>query len=323
MIVAEYLPSRSHILWQLSLQIGIRHAIVSAKQERTGLGPPWEIEALRQLQRSFAAGGLKIHGLEGDQFDMNRIKLGLAGRDEDIEHFCQMLCNMGELGIPLLCYNFMAQIGWFRSKSDVAARGGALVSRFDLKEMPAGLTEAGEVPLEKMWDNFRYFIQHVMPVAEKAGIQMALHPDDPPLPVLRGIGRLFGTPESFERAYSLAPSPSNGVTFCRANFKLMGADLVKWTRHFAKQKRLFFLHLRDVRGTAECFEEVFHDQAAAELIETLKECRDAGFDGPLRCDHVPTLAGEANDQPGYGTLGRLFADGYIMGLMDALKIPRE
>ena len=137
------------------------------------------------------------------------------------------------------------------------------------------------------------------------------------------MGRIFGSPEAFERAFSLAPSPSNGVTFCRANFKLMGADLVKWIRHFAKQKRLFFLHLRDVRGTAECFEEVFHDQAAAELIETLKECRDAGFDGPLRCDHVPTLAGEVNDQPGYGTLGRLFADGYIMGLMDALKIPRE
>src|ERR1035437_1239791 len=323
MIITEYLPSRPHVLWQLCLQMGIRHAIVSAKQERTGLGPPWEMDALRQLQKSFAAGWLTIHGLEGDQFDMNRIKLGVAGRDEDIEHFCQMLRHMGELGIPLLCYNFMAQIGWFRSKADVPARGGALVSRFDLKEMPAGLTEAGEVPVEQMWENFRYFIQRVMPVAEKAGIQMALHPDDPPLPVLRGIGRLFGTPEGFERAYELAPSPNNGVTFCRANFKLMGADLVKLVRHYAKQKRLFFLHLRDVRGTAECFEEVFHDQAAAELMETLQVSHETGFDGPLRCDHVPTLAGGANDQPGYGTLGRLFADGYIMGLMDVLKIPRE
>lgn len=322
MIITEYLPSRPHVLWQLSLQMGIRHAIVNAKPERTGLGPPWELDALRQLQRNFADAGLKIYGLEGDQFDMNRIKLGHKGRDEDIEHFCQMLRHMGELGIPLLCYNFMAQIGWFRSKADVPARGGALVSRFDLKEMPAGPTEAGEVPVEQMWENFRYFIQRVMPVAEKAGVQMALHPDDPPLPSLRGIGRLFGTPEGFERAYQLAPSPSNGVTFCRANFKLMGADLPKWIRHFGKQKRLFFLHLRDVRGTAERFEEVFHDEAPAALMETLKVAYETGFSGPLRCDHVPTLAGEANDQPGYGTLGRLFADGYIMGLMDALNIPR-
>jgi mannonate dehydratase len=81
--------------------------------------------------------------------------------------------------------------------------------------------------------------------------------------------------------------------------------------------------LRDVRGTAESFEEVFHDEAAEELKSTLRDCQACGFDGPLRCDHVPTLAGEANDQPGYGTLGRLFADGYIMGLMDALEIPRQ
>lgn len=322
MIIAEYLPSRSHVLWQLCLQMGIHHAIVSAKQDRTGLDPPWEIDALRRLQRNFANAGLKVYGLEGDQFDMSRIKLGLNGRDEDIAHFCQMLCNMGELGIPLLCYNFMAQIGWFRSELNVATRGGAFVSRFDAKELSVEKTAAGEVSTEQIWENFSYFIQRVMPVAEKAGIQMALHPDDPPLPSLQGVGRIFGTPEAFERAYSLAPSPSNGVTFCRANFKLMGADLPEWIRHFAKQKRLFFLHLREVRGTVECFEEVFHDEAAAEIMETLKECHEAGFDGPLRCDHVPTLAGEVNDQPGYGTLGRLFADGYIIGLMDALNIPR-
>src|SRR5512138_436960 len=151
---------------------------------------------------------------------MGRIKLGLDGRDEDIERYCQMLRNMGELRIPLLCYNFMAQIGWWRSKGDVAGRGGALISRFDLKEMPATLTEAGEVPVDRIWDNFRVFIQRVMPVAERAGVRMALHPDDPPLPSLRGVGRIFNTWEGFEKAWDVAPSPSNGVTFCRANFKL-------------------------------------------------------------------------------------------------------
>ena len=205
----------------------------------------------------------------------------------------------------------------------MAGRGGALVSQFDLKEVPISLTEAGEVPAERIWENYRYFIQHVMPVAEKAGIRMALHPDDPPLASLRGIGRIFDTPEAFDRAYLLAPSPSNGVTFCRANFKLMDVDLSGWIRRFAAQRRLFFLHLRDVRGTAEHFVEVFHDEAPAALMDTLKACHDAGFNGPLRCDHVPTMAGETNAEPGYGTLGRLFAVGYILGLMDALGIPRE
>jgi mannonate dehydratase len=303
--------------------MGIRHVIVNAKPARTGLNPPWELDALRRIQSDLADAGLKLHGLEGDQFDMSRIKLGLEGRDEDIDHFSRMLQNMEELGIPLLCYNFMAQIGWCRSKADVVGRGGALVSRFDVEEIPPEMTEVGEVQSERIWENFRYFGERVIPVAEKAGIRMALHPDDPPIPALRGVGRIFGTPEAFERAYSLVPSPSNGVTFCRANFKLMGADLPGCIRRYAGQKRLFFVHLRDVRGSADRFEEVFHDEAAAALIETLKICQDAGFDGPLRCDHVPTLAGEANDEPGYGTMGRLFADGYILGLMDALNIPRE
>jgi hypothetical protein len=124
MIVAEYLPPRSHVLWALARQMGIRHTIVNAKPQRTGLNPPWDIDALRQVQREFTEAGLALHGLEGDQFDMSRIKLGLEGRDEDIERYCRLLRNMGELGIPLLCYNFMAQIGWFRSNVGAVVDGG-------------------------------------------------------------------------------------------------------------------------------------------------------------------------------------------------------
>ena len=322
MILTEFLPPRPHILWQYARQMGIRHAIVKCAPELTGLKPPWDLDSLRAIQKSFADAGLNIHGLEGDEFDMTRIKLGLDGRDEDIELYCRMLRNMGELGIQLLCYNFMPVIGWCRTQTDVKGRGDALFSRFDLAKLPKELTEAGEIPAERIWENYRYFIQRVMPAAEKAGVKMGLHPDDPPLPKLRGVGRIFGTPEAFDRAYNCAPSPSNGVTFCRANFKLMGADLPKWIAHFASQNRIVFLHLRDVRGTAESFGEIFHDEAAAELIETLRGCHAAGFKGPLRCDHVPTLAGEPNDHPGYGTYGRLFGDGYILGLMDALNILR-
>lgn len=323
MIITEYLPPRRHILWELVRQMGIRHVIVNAKAERTGLNPPWDIDALRQVQRNFAEVGLNIYGLESDQFNMDRIKLGLPGRDEDIERFSQLIRNMGELGIRLLCYNFMPRIGWLRTDTATPARGGALVTRFDLAQLPRELTPIGDIQAEQIWENYRVFIQRVVPVAEKAGVQLALHPDDPPLPKVGGIARIFGTVEAFDKAYSLAPSPSNGVTFCRANFKLMGADLPTCIRHFAAQKRLFFIHLREVQGTADHFVEVFHDEAAAALIETLRVCHQVGFTGPIRCDHVPTLAGEPNVEPGYGTLGRLFANGYIMGLMDALGIPRE
>src|SRR5262249_49929284 len=148
-----------HLLWKLAVQMGIRQAIVNAKSERTGLKPPWDFETLRTVQTELRTAGLHLHGLEGDQFDMGRIKLGLSGRDEDIEWFCQLLRNMGELGISLLCYNFMAQTGWFRSRTDVAGRGGALVSGFSLDDLSTNPTATGVVSPERIWENYRYFIQ--------------------------------------------------------------------------------------------------------------------------------------------------------------------
>ncbi|MFZ2643697.1 MAG: mannonate dehydratase, partial [Verrucomicrobiia bacterium] len=128
---------------------------------------------------------------------------------------------------------------------------------------------------------------------------------------------------NFERAIALAPSPSNGVTFCQANFKLMGCDVAAWARRFAAQGKMFFVHFRDVRGTAERFEETFHDDGTTDMPAMLKLYHELGFTGPLRVDHVPTMAGEKNEQPGYESLGRLFALGYTKGVMQALKIPIE
>lgn len=323
MILADFLPAQPNRQWQLALQMGVRHAICKCAPELTGLLPPWDIDALRTIQKRFSGAGLTLYGLEGDQFDMSRIKLGLTGRDEDLDLYCQMLRNMGELGIPLLCYNFMAGIGWHRTHGDFPTRGGALTSRFDAANIPASLTAAGEVSAERMWANYAYFIQRVMPVAEQAGVRMGMHPDDPPLPSLRGIARILCQPENFERAMALAPSPSNGVTFCQANFKLMGCDVEHWARRFGSQGKIFFVHFRDVRGTADQFEETFHDDGPTDMPAMLRLYHELGFQGPLRVDHVPTMAGETNDQPGYESLGRLFALGYTKGIMHALNIPME
>ncbi len=321
MIIAEFLPAAPHVQWQYARQMGVRHAICKCAPELTGLKAPWDLDALRTIQKRFTDAGLTVYGLEGDQFDMRRIKLGLDGRDDDLELYCRMLRNMGALGIPLLCYNFMAGIGWHRTHGDVPTRGGALTSRFDAADIPASLTEAGAVSEEQMWENYAYFIRRVMPVAEQAGVRMGMHPDDPPLPVLRGIARILSRPENFERAMALASSPNNGVTFCQANFKLMGCDVAAWARRFMEQKKIFFVHFRDVRGTAQRFEETFHDDGPTDMPALLKLYHELGFAGPVRVDHVPTLAGETNDQPGYGSLGRLFAIGYTKGVMQALKIP--
>jgi len=323
MFLVEFLPPRPHVLWQLARQMGVTQAIVKCAPELTGREAPWDLDSLVAIQREFREAGLEIHGLEGDQFDMTRIKLGLAGRDEDIARYQRMLRNMGALGIRLLCYNFMAGIGWHRTRTDVPARGGARVSRFDLAEVPPGLTSHGEVPAERMWENYDYFLKHVLPVAEEAGVRMAAHPDDPPLSSLRGLGRILSSEADFERALALSNSPSHGLTFCQANWRLMlgsEAELARAITRFVSTGRVWFVHLRDVRGEAEAFEETFHDNGPTDMAAALQLYHTEGFRGPVRCDHVPTLAGEDNLAPGYGTLGRLFANGYLLGLMDALKV---
>ena len=165
-----------------------------------------------------------------------------------------MLRNMGELGIRVLCYNFMAVFGWMRTATAIPARGGALVTGYDhaaVRDQP--LTEYGVVPEERLWENFEYFLRRVVPVAEKAGVKLALHPDDPPLSPIRGIGRIMRSVEAFQRVLDLAPSECNGITMCQGNFTLMTDDLPSVIRHFGKQGRIFFVHFRDVQGTPEKF----------------------------------------------------------------------
>jgi mannonate dehydratase len=259
-------------------------------------------------------------GLEGDQMDMMRIKLGLPGRDDDIEKYKQMLVNMGKLGINLLCYNFMAT-GWFRTSKSVMERGGALVTGYNHKDgQKLPLTQYGKVSADKIRENYRYFIEQVIPVAEKAGVKMALHPDDPPVPELQGIARVFIDAEAIRRALSFSDSPYHGLAFCQGTYTTMGEDVASLIEEFGRQKKIFFVHIRDVSGTAEDFRETFHDNGPTDMPALLELYHKVGFDGPLRSDHVPTMAGEENDHAGYAMKGNLFGIGYIKGMLDALKI---
>lgn len=320
MILTDFLPPTPDKSWNLALQLGVNHAIVKAAPELTGLKPPSDIDSLRCIQKRFEEAGFTLTGLEGDQFDMQRIKLGLPGRDEDLENYCRMLRNMGELGIPLLCYNFMATIGWCRTSVSVPTRGGALTSRFDIQELDNTLVpDAERVSEEQLWKNYAYFIEQVIPAAHQANVKMGLHPDDPPVSPLRGVARIFTRPECFDQAMRLSDSPSHGITFCQANFVAMGSDLEKSISHFAP--RIQFVHFRDIRGSAEHFTETFHDDGPTDMAHALAFYHEAKLDVPIRVDHVPTMAGEDNTQHGYAVEGRLFAIGYMKGIMDAYHIP--
>ena len=350
MKLVEFVPPTPHPLWKLCPQMGITDVVVKVNPELTGLANPWRYETLAGIVGRLKDAGLSIVGLEGDPFDMTPIKeYGGGGlsraeaqrrREESLSHYRELLESMGRLDIKLLCYNFMVGKGWSRTGVR-EGRGGAKATYFSLKELTpkesdgsanaspiqnvgalAKTSDKSELKIshDQVWANYEYFIKAVMPTAEKCGVRMALHPDDPCLDSLGGYARIFGSIEAYDRAYAICPSPSNAVTFCQANFKLMGVNLGETARHFGK--RIAFIHVRDVEGTKEDFTELFHDQGTTDQFALMRVYREIGLDVPVRGDHVPEMAYDRiltpEGTPGYFTLGRLFANGYLKALLKSI-----
>lgn len=316
MKLAEVFPSQPNRLWHLAKQLGVNHAVGGLpweeKQEK-----PWDLMPLIRMKQRFADFGLELSVIESMP-PSNHIKLGTAGREEEIEQFQRFITNMGAAGIPVLCYNFMAQFNWFRTSTTTRTRGGALVSSYDhslMKDAP--LTEAGIVTEEQLWENLQYFMERIVPVAEQANVKLALHPDDPPITPIRGVSRILRSAAALQRAIDLVPSAYNGITLCQGTLATAGDDIPGVIRDFAIQDKLFFVHFRDVRGTPVKFEETFHDDGKTNMLEAMQTYYEVGFNGPARPDHVPTMEGEDNANPGYELLGRLYGIGYIRGLMEA------
>ena len=332
--LSEFLSPRPEPLWQLVKQAGVTNVVAvlqGAEQEQRMFASlkggaavvpgddeaPWSEASIARDMAIFAEGGFEVVAIE-DTAPMDKIRLGLEGRDEQIEHVITQLDAMGNLGVRVLCYNWMAISSWARTSVATPGRGGALVTGFSLADASAlpKLVPVGSVTHEQLWEALEYFLAAVIPVAEKAGVRMGMHPDDPPLASVRNMPRIMNSPENYRRLLALSDSASNGITFCQGNFALMNADVPTLIREFGA--RIPFVHFRNVRGTAENFVETFHDDGVLDMAECLRAYRDIGFTGPLRPDHVPTLYGESNARPGYESLGRLFAIGYIRGLQHAL-----
>lgn len=320
MRLAEFFTSQPDRLWPLALQMGIGHAVGPLPWEVQAHGEkPLELMPLIRMKQRYADHGLELVVIE-NMPPSNRIKLGLPGREEEIETMQQLIANMGAAGIPVLCYNFMAQMGWFRTSTTTRTRGGALVSSYDhalMKDAP--LTEAGVVGESQLWENLHYFLEQVVPVAEQARVRLALHPDDPPITPIRGVSRILRSADALEKAVSLVPSAYSGITLCQGTLATAGEAIPAVIRRFAGLGKLFFVHFRDVKGTPERFVETFHDDGMTDMYEAMKTYVEVGYDGPARPDHVPTMEGEDNANPGYELLGRLFGVGYIKGLMEAAR----
>ncbi|MBS10857.1 MAG: mannonate dehydratase [Gemmatimonadetes bacterium] len=336
--IAISTPPQAGDRWTLMKQVGVECAVGGIRlRPIDGAEPedqPWSLPSLKKAKDAYEAGGIPVKVIESRP-PMEKIKLGLDGRDEEIEVVCELLRNMGKVGIPTWCYAWMPILGVIRTSRSISSRGGAHVSGFDLAQMPdrENLAEGTirnidgtpvgeqassdvEVTDEQQWACLKYFLERVVPVAEEAGVNLAMHPDDPPLSPIRGISRIMSSVDNYQKLVDLVPSPANGICICQGNFTLMTDDLPSVIRNFGEQKKIHFLHIRDVQGTPEKFEEAFHDDGKTNLVECFRAYRDVGCQAVLRPDHYPKMGGDSYDDE--AGVARLFAVGYLKGIRETV-----
>ncbi len=300
-------PFNDHNL-QLARQIGVTDIVVRYP------GP--EAEDLQPLCQQVEAHGMSIAVVEG-YLPIDRIVLGSDGWETQIDEMGRLVRSMGACGVGALCYNWMGLTDWTRTSETTPGRGGALCTEFDRAKAEAlGPIDGPRVGAGALWSNLARFLDHILPIAEEAGVALAMHPDDPPLSPLRGLERIMVHPDAFERLVDMAPSKANGICFCQGNFAAMGVDVPATIRRLGSHIR--FVHVRDVKGTPDHFVETFHDEGPTDMYEAIRAYGDVGFDGVMRPDHVPVLAGETGEA-GYTMMGRLFAVGYMRGLIEAAE----
>lgn len=308
----------------LAKQMGIFGAVNSVRN--SGELKPWDPKAIIAVKEGWDKLGMKWNVVEGPPTLSEQTKLGLEGRDEEIANFITFMKNLKQYGgVDIICYNWMPVVSWFRTKMDTVGRGGALVTSFDnedAKKLP--VTQYGEVSKDALWKNLEYFLKAVVPEAEKIGMNLSLHPDDPQVDSIKGISRIMTSVENFDRMLNLVPSKYSGLTMCQGNFSLMGAEIPSLVRRWGKAGKINYVHFRNVQDLSGQkpsikFTETFHDEGQIDMHAAMKAYYDIGYKGPIRPDHVPTMAGDNNDRPGYSTIGTLFAIGYMRGLMESIS----
>lgn len=323
-------------------QIPDMHSIVSAVYD-VKVGEVWSNESINEIKKMAEDVGLKFEVVESVPVHED-IKLGLKTRDKYIANYCENIKRLGKAGVKCICYNFMPVFDWTRTQLDKLAEDGStsLVyyesqlkgknplsddmnlpgwdSSYEKEELRELFNKYSKVDEEKLWSNLEYFLKAIIPVAKKAGVKMAIHPDDPPWPIF-GLPRIITDEKNLDRFLKLVDEEENGLTFCTGSLGVAEKnDLVKMIDKYSKAKRIHFMHIRNIKFVEDGFEETSHNQSAGSLdiVGIVKVLYKNKFDGYVRPDHGRMIWGETG-KPGYGLYDRALGANYINGIWDALK----
>lgn len=306
----------------------------SAGWGRAGTDPAdWSAERLVALRSRINSFGLELGAIENfDPAHWSDVLTGGPQRDQQLEFLKSVIRGLGEAGIPVIGYNFsIAGVwGW---RNGPFARGGAesvgLVEAdapFDSPipngtiwnmvvdpDAPPGFLEP--VGREKLWDNVRYFLDALLPVAEEAGVTLAAHPDDPPMATMRGHARFVHQPRYYDQLFGERPSRANRAELCIGSLQEMSetSDIYADVERWSSQNRVGFVHLRNVRGKVPNYHEVFIDEGDVDIPRVLEILHRNGFEGVITPDHTPNLSCDA---PWHA--GMAFALGYIRAVISQL-----
>lgn len=307
------------------------------------VGEVWPCDKIARLKALCEQADLEMEVIESVPVHED-IKLGKPSRDRLIANYAETIRNLGKFGVRCICYNFMPVFDWFRTDLHYVQKNGAVclaykeadfrkLDKHNLRlpgwdesytpeELNGLLKEYENISHEQLFENLVYFLNGIMPACDETGINMAIHPDDPPWDIF-GLPRIVTGAESYEKMINAVPNIHNGFTFCTGS---LGAgrsnDLPKMAEKYAK--RIYFAHLRQLKFVNETdFYENGHQtqDGNVDIYAIVKALEENGFSGYVRPDHGRNIWGEEG-KPGYGLYDRALGAAYLSGLFEAVRKDR-